>query len=172
MGHRSPKLILCVLLICGNAALAWQIYREVRSSPVEPRIAKAVVQKSTTPQVMSIAKFVMPQEDRFIAIVERPLFSPSRRPPPGIDTPTGQGNEIHAILSGIVHDNAARLILLRPEASDELLLLREGQAFDGWTLSQVERERAVFRSGDREAVLELVFGRDTDPIPETENRKQ
>ena len=52
---------------------------------------------------------------------------------------------------------AERIVLLKPEGSREIVLLEEGQLYDGWTLAEITPEHAVFRSDGREAVLELVF---------------
>jgi hypothetical protein len=161
-GNRAPLLVVVLLLLAANASMAWQIYLETGSSPSEILVAKPVVHLTTMPQLDSIANFEMPPEDRFDSIALRPLFSSSRRPAPGgAGAFMNDSSDPNVILTGIVYSDSKRLVLLRPEAGGEIILLREGQILDGWILAEISREQAIFRYGQREAVLELLS--ETEP---------
>ena len=163
-GNRASLVIVVILLLAANAALAWQIHRWLTPGPAEPMVAEVAAETTALPPLDPIASFEMPQEDRYAAIVQRPLFSPSRLPVPGIAAPLGaQSSDLHVILTGIVYSATERLVLLRPEGFGGILLLEEGQRYDGWTLDEIRPEQAVFRSGTREVVLEMVFDNELGP---------
>lgn len=101
----------------------------------------------------------------FDQITDRPLFSITRRPVP----PREHEPEISAIipvappapppappalsLIGIATDPDRRVALLRSAQTGLVVVLGEGQGFDGWTLHQVENDRVIFRIGSSETVI-------------------
>ncbi len=173
MGNRVPLLVVVLLLLAANAALAWHLHRWTRSNDAEAALAKVVVKKTGRPQLEPIARFEMPSDDRFSAIIQRPLFSQSRRPPLAIERPTDhQVNDLNVALTGIAQSMAKRIVLLRPEGSGEIVLLEEGQDYDGWILFEIGSKYATFRSGAREVVLELVFDIEQGRMPEIGDEKE
>ena len=166
IGIRNPGVFLVALLLAANSALASHLYRQLRDEHRLPPAATRATPTVEAPRPQPVVAFDMPPKDRYAAIVQRPLFSSSRRPPPSIDVPrSSASHELQAVLSGIVHSQARRFVLLRSEGSGEMISLFEGQLYDGWTLAEVESDYAIFQSGSREAVLEMIF--DLEPYPKS-----
>jgi hypothetical protein len=108
----------------------------------------------------------MPDKDRFSIIVERPLFSPVRRPnseePAAEPAPT-----LDFTLSGIVISSGEPFALLKPSAGDGLMRVKEGDDVTGWTVARIESDRIVVRQRSVEQELFLDFGAPAPPQPET-----
>jgi hypothetical protein len=108
-------------------------------------------------------------------ILERPLFSPSRRKPQAVPPPSQPGAGQSATgttkpaepeappldfaLVGIVQDGDTRLAVLQPQDGQANQILREGQALQDWTLTAVEADRASFRNAGFSRQLILDFRR-------------
>lgn len=158
IGKATPRIVLVALLLAANAALASHLYRQLRQGPDLLPVAMPAEPMIEVPRPQPVVAFDMPSEDRYAAIVQRPVFSSSRRPLPGMDVPhRSTSHELHATLTGIAHSQARRIALMRAKGSGEMISLVEGQLYDGWTLTEVESDYAIFQSGEREAVLELIF---------------
>ena len=150
--------LVCCLLLAGNLALIWRIKSEVTTPPDYhlPRATNVAQSTPASPQVPDA--FVMPDESAFAAVVQRPLFAPSRRAPSrSIDAPEAAPSELHAIVIGIVQSLARSFVLLRPSGRPEVVQVREGDSFEGWLLSQILPDRAIFTRDGEEIVLEIVF---------------
>jgi general secretion pathway protein N len=94
---------------------------------------------------------------------ERPLFSPTRKPPPKVVAPVA---EIRAepppppppppslVLLGIVSDGTDGRAAIRSGdkgAADKVLRVRAGDALSGWTVEKIEPRRVVLTQGERSA---------------------
>jgi hypothetical protein len=117
----------------------------------------------------------LPPIEEFRVIVERPLFSPMRRPPqPAPPEPEVAVVEEAAVepaaqpappppppisfsLVGIVIIGDQRVALVQPLDGGKAVQLREGDEFSGWTAALIDSERAVFRSAYAEEELTLDF---------------
>ena len=95
----------------------------------------------------------LPPQSSFSAIVDRPLFSPTRRPLPGAGSGTATGLESRYQLLGLVVSEAVRRAWLAEGARH--FELGEGDKLDGWTVSHIEQDRMVLTSPSGEAVLSL-----------------
>jgi general secretion pathway protein N len=104
--------------------------------------------------------------ERLSATVDRPLFSPSRRPPP---EPAAQGPEPAAppapppnlVLSGIVTDGQNARAVVRVGAEKKILHAQIGDNIEGWTVSQIEGRTLVLSLDGRFATFTL-FNRDVE----------
>jgi type II secretory pathway component PulC len=104
--------------------------------------------------------------ERLSATVDRPLFSPTRRPPPG---PVAQAPEPpvpprpppNLVLSGIVMDGERALAVVRVGAQKKILHAQIGDNIDGWTVSQIEGRKLVLSLDGRFATFTL-FNRELD----------
>jgi general secretion pathway protein N len=102
--------------------------------------------------------------ERLSATVDRPLFSPSRRPPPG---PVAQAPEPTAppppppdlVLSGIVMDGESARAIVRVGAEKKVVRAQIGDDIGGWTVSQIEG-RTLVLSLDGRFVTFTLFNRD------------
>jgi hypothetical protein len=104
--------------------------------------------------------------ERLSATVDRPLFSPSRRPPPG---PVAQAPEPPAppapppnlVLSGIVMDGKNARAVVQLGAEKRTLHAQIGDNIDGWTVSRIEGRKLVLSLDGRFATFTL-FNREGD----------
>jgi len=105
--------------------------------------------------------------ERLSAIVDRPLFSPSRRPP---TPPVSQNPEPppapptpppSLVLSGVVMDGQGAYVVVLVGAERRILRAQVGDEINGWRVSQIEGRKLVLSLGDRFATFTL-FNRDVD----------
>jgi len=89
----------------------------------------------------------------FSAMVERPLFTPTRRPfvpeapppaPPGAAPPPPP---LQAVVKAIVLAEGGRMTLVGRSGQKGVQLLMEGDEMDGWTVSGITQEAVSFRRG-------------------------
>ena len=105
--------------------------------------------------------------ERLSAIVDRPLFSPSRRRAP--TPPLAQDPEPRVppppppslILSGVVMDGESARVVVLVGAEKRILRARIGDEIGGWTVSQIEGRKLVLSLDGRFATFTL-FNRDVD----------
>ena len=153
--------ILPALLCLGlGAALYQQLARPadagsmpLASLPGTERIAEG---PETVP-------FDLPPVDSFREIASRPLFSPGRRPPTefedgpvAVETAPALPQELDVTVVGIVTGPRA-VALLRRGGGADMIPLAKGQTLAGWTLTEIEPFRLVFRRGADEQEIELEF---------------
>ncbi len=153
--HRSNVWLLPLLLVvCG--ALSWLIYREFMLGPSTEAAAKGSTAVPTTlPALPPESQFNTLPIENFQAILERPIFSPSRRPP-SVELPATTG-DVAFVLKGILIDEDERTALFRSQRSGELMRLREGDKVEGWILVRIESNQVVVASGEIEKILELTY---------------
>ena len=138
------KRYLGVLLVALNAALvlvlAWLWFKpngELKNSQwQEPRGQKAAIEDL----VPAIGKPEAMDQKQFLAMLDRPLFSATRRPPPP-DYLAG------AVLSGVymTEDGKSGGVIIKFQGKDRSLPLQG--VLDGWTLSSVAANRVYFTRG-------------------------
>ena len=95
----------------------------------------------------------LPPLANFSAIVERPLFSPSRRPPPGTNTAAAPLVASHYRLLGVVATGPKKRAFLADGARH--LDVAEGERLDGWTVKQIGADSVSLSSSEGEAILKL-----------------
>jgi general secretion pathway protein N len=162
-----PPLLLVVICV----ALGGRVYDEwlVLQEPVPidaPPAAAAVAAPAAAD-----APIVPPTPSSFAAILERPLFSPTRRPPaaapalaptPEAAAPAPPAQPIDFSLAGIVISDGSRVALVQMQADGRVVQVAEGGEVDGWKAVTIEPQRAVFRRGDDEQELALDY---VKPVP-------
>lgn len=94
----------------------------------------------------------LPPLATFVAIVERPLFAPSRRPPPGISA-IGPSIESRYRLLGIVGSGPKKKAFLAEGAHRGEIA--EGDTLDGWTVKEIAQDRVLLSSPAGDASLKL-----------------
>ena len=95
----------------------------------------------------------LPPLTSFAAIVERPLFSPSRRAPPGATGALGASIESRYRLIGIVATGPKKKAFVAEGA--RRLEIAAGDTLDGWTVSEIGQDRVRLTSPAGEAALKL-----------------
>jgi len=106
--------------------------------------------------------FVMPPEDTYDEISERPVFLRSRRPlspEQAIEVkeekPVDRSRAAF-ILSGVILTDTQRMALLQSQRSPKVAHIEEGQEYEGWTVEAIHPNKVVVRRGQEvsEIVLE------------------
>jgi hypothetical protein len=152
---RGVGAVLFWLAICVGLAVAvrWQW----RQPPATIEVA-ATAPAPTTPTPLAPAPdFTPPAFGEFAETLERPLFSPTRRPAPPssepeptLDTPTGD-----FILIGVVITPTESLALVQQKGAQAPIRIALGQMVNGWTLETVEADRVTFRFGENAQEVKL-----------------
>ncbi len=96
--------------------------------------------------------------NRFLALLERPLFQLSRRPPPPPPPPAPVVQEVvdalsTAQLSGVVVGNGTASAIITIAGKGRRVRLNE--AVDGWTLQSIQGRSVTFAGGGQTRVLQL-----------------
>ena len=85
----------------------------------------------------------LPAITSYAAIVERPLFAPSRRPAPGVSV-IGPSVESRYRLIGIVSSGGKRKAFIADGARHSEIA--EGDSLDGWMVKEVAQDRVLLTS--------------------------
>jgi general secretion pathway protein N len=103
--------------------------------------------------------------DQLSTMLDRPLFSPSRRPPapPPAPPPIVQAAEPPAppppppnlVLFGVVMDGEGARAVVRAGADRKLVRAQIGDEIDGWKVSQIEGRKVVLSLDGRFATFTL-----------------
>jgi general secretion pathway protein N len=99
------------------------------------------------------------------AIVDRSLFSPSRRPPAAPPLPVAQAPAASAppsappnvILLGVVMDGQNARAVVQVGADKRLLRAQMGDDIDGWKVAQIDGRKVVLASQDGRFVTYRLF---------------
>jgi hypothetical protein len=168
--HPATKLLV-VVAVLAIPYLAW-------TSLGEAPAAVTVSQRSAVPArdpAMSPAELPgeltlarLPPIDSFTAIVERPLFSPSRRPPlpiaapveeaePAEPEPLPEATSAPAMrFVGTIGQGGAMTALIVREGHDVVDKLRVGDEVDGWRVSRVTASQLVIEHEAERLVLTVL----------------
>ena len=156
---------LCVVLL-GAAAAPWL------GDPLDhiggPDAAGAV----GAPPAAAPLRLDTPPAESLALLVERPLFTATRRPPPaGMIEPAAAAPPPDTSLilgryrlSGVVVTPDRRLVLLTPKGGSATISVAKGETLDGWAVTEVEREFIVF---ERDARKKTYIVRDATEIEDT-----
>jgi hypothetical protein len=109
-----------------------------------------VAEAGTPPPAPAIAD--LPPLATFRAVFERPLFSPSRRPPAQAPVPGTGGAARYRLLGVLTAGPTRRALLAEGKRRFEIA---EGAALDGWTVARIEQDRVVLSSPGGETELRL-----------------
>ena len=140
---RVLLLAICCMLLLAMALERWWLSR-----PIDPGSLTAVDQPIES---TALPAFKLGPLSEMIAVQERPLFNPTRRPfveqPPEVKKPPPPQAppKLNAMLLGIVVNGDHRMALLRDGNSQKRLMLRLGDTVQGqWTLTDITRQQVVF----------------------------
>jgi hypothetical protein len=95
----------------------------------------------------------LPPLASFAAIVERPLFSPSRRPAANAPAAAAPAAESRYRLVGIVASGTKKTAFIADNGRRAQIGV--GDAFDGWTVKEIGQDRITLASPSGEMVLKL-----------------
>ncbi len=108
----------------------------------------------------------------FSTILERPLFSPTRRPPEeGVAAVAPSEPELQVTLVGVIISSEEQIAIVKLKDATSFARLSVGDSFQGWVLDSIEPSRISFRRGDVEEHFELTFDV-PPPIKKPKRRKR
>lgn len=142
-------VLLCVLIALWFAPDG--SLRSVAWMPPEPRLTNFASQLPVLPRPAPA------DISAFVALLEKPLFSPSRRPPV-IEAPkevvvVPVDNFSSAKLTGIFNSAGASGLIMTMAGKDMRVQLR--QSVDGWVLESLTDHQATFANSGQTRVLQL-----------------
>lgn len=157
---------LLLLLIAGaNLVMGGIVYAEIRARPMipDPAISQATREIRVLP--LPEPRPAMPERANFTAIVERPLFSPTRRPPAegaaAVSIPT-----LDFSLFGTVISTDEPSAIVKSGSGGDPVRITEGETMSGWTVARIEADRILVQYGATERELLLDFSAPAPPPPE------
>lgn len=170
IGRGKSGILLPLALVAAGLALAGVLFLQTQE-PVSAQTAPATVDKPPKPTQLQQAQtnedFSLAPLRSFDAILKRPIFSSSRRAVQGSAVVVSQ--ELGMTLTGVITSASEKFVILAPQEGGESVRLREGEDYRGWTLTQVEQHKVVFRRGDKEEQLEMNYD---EPPPQAKKKKR
>ena len=163
-------MLLPAALLAAIAGLAAVIFLPAQE-PVSAQTVPAAREQPSKPPARQPARanedFALPPLSSFDAILKRPIFSSGRRASQGSAVVVSQ--ELGVNLTGIITSANDKFVILAPQEGGTSVRLREGEDYRGWTLTQVERNKVVFRRGNKEEQLELTYD---EPPPQAKKKQR
>jgi hypothetical protein len=183
--RRRATALLPLLLVGACAALGWKIYDDWSAASADaaaPTEAAAPAADAQPPPADADLALALPPPERFAVIVERPLFSPTRRPAPPAaaiaeapealpeepppEPEAGEAEPPPAVdftLVGVVIAGSERYALVERHEDGRVIQVPEGGDVAGWFAVLIDPDRAVFRNGAIEEELLLKYA---SPVPQ------
>jgi hypothetical protein len=136
------------------------VYRKIEAlgtiQAAMPAISSAHVAVDPLP---AAATLTSPPRDAFLVVVERPIFSQSRRPVP---PPANAGPQIPAPtldfeLTGVVISSSERFALVHMSKGGGVVRVGQPASVSGWEVIAIEPDRVLFRNGRLEQEIQLKF---------------
>jgi type II secretory pathway component PulC len=173
--QRKRAVLLPALPGAACLGLALLIHDELMNPPAPPA--------SQGPQAEAAAVEPLPREpaltlaplEDFSEIVERPVFSRTRRPDEVPAQPTSE--PVKSVpqfsLAGTVITELGRVALAVTESDGSPVRVAEGRPIDGWTAARIESDRVLFRRGESEHLMILEFYSPSEQVlaPEAVTRR-
>jgi hypothetical protein len=164
--HPATKLLIAAALL----VVPYLLWTQSEEAPdtVAASVARAAPSDPVPAREEPPAPFVLPPLEAFTAVVERPLFSPTRRmpnPPPEVDTPVAEAPlaepggpaEPELRFFGTVSQDGTAAALVTFPATAEVARLRPGDMVGDWQVTSVARDRLDLALGDEHRSYEI-FG--------------
>jgi hypothetical protein len=152
-----------------SLVLACVIYAEIRAPAVvdaSPLQAKAA---ESLPAPKAPSWPAIPTKSKFAEIIDRPLFSSSRRAQ-SAETSVAATQSMGFSLLGIVISTDAPVALLKPDTGGAPLSARQGDEISGWRVARIEPDRVVILHDtvERELYMDFAAPAPQPPAPEPE----
>ena len=158
IGRRKSGLGLPLALAIMCAGLAWVLYHDLEASvPWLERIDPPAGNALSIPPLPEEADFVMAPSQAFQEVLERPIFTPGRRPP--VELALAPEQPLGLALKGTVLSDQGRFALLVVSEGGALQRLKIGDQVNGWTLVAIQPDRVTFRRQGAERQLSMSFDR-------------
>lgn len=151
-----------VVVLTAILLFQWRDWRLELPGALAPDAAPEV-EMASAPASPEAAPMPRPEED-YVAVAERPLFLPERRPPEDESVETTVGEQSAEVADLARLDVKATLILSPTDASvwlqdpdhQELVRLRLGDDYEGWTVAKIEGDRVLMERQGAQETLDLL----------------
>ena len=171
------SLFFLLLLAIVSAALGVRIQDELGRPPETATSAELVAgsgEAGSDPaiEIPAMPKYDPPPIETFAAALDRPLFSPDRRP--SKDAPVAasvvESQALTATLQGILFANSGSVALLTAVGESTPVRVSQGELFLGWRLLEIHADNVVFEKDDETVTLELIYKAQPAPAPADRQR--
>lgn len=142
-----------IAAICGlTLLLALQIILPLPRLPGPPAPTTSEV-----PEMAALTVYVAPARESYTELLERPPFSPNRRPESIAETPSEEVTVTppDIRLLGIISSGNSVTAVVKPSGDGDLLNVGPGDMVGGWLVVHVDRRRIVLEAGDKEVEMWL-----------------
>ncbi len=171
IARRGSGWLASTLLLGVCLALAAFVYIQVQREAPGPAPSGG----GATPPLAALPaqpSYTMAPAEDFAAILDRPLFSPTRRPPAqGEAAAAAPEPELQVTLVGVIISSEEQIAIVRLMDADRFARLSVGDSFRGWILDSIEPNRVTFRRGDVEEIIELTYDL-PPPVQKPKRRKR
>ena len=152
--HRIGLLLRLSALL--SAVLAWELVAGPtiflpEDTPEPPTVSDSLVISNQAPPEN-------PPIDKFSEIISRPLFAPSRRPPP----PKTESNPALEVskpesfdLIGVIISADERMALLQTLGTGEVMRAVEGETVGGWKVQAINPTEVELKRGNASDVIKI-----------------
>ncbi len=156
--------VLVVLSVCAaGLGAAWLVHRSLVAPPdFGPPAVAAKEEPPAAKPLPDFKVFKLPPRSAFKATLERPVFSRNRRPKEG--APVVVTQDLALKMQGVAGTGAEKRAMLVPTGGGERVRLREGEEYQGWTLSEIGERHVVFLRGDQKQRLDMNFREKPPPV--------
>ncbi len=172
IARRGSGWLASTLLL--GVCLALAVFVVVQVQMEAPGPAPSGVGAGTPPLAALPAQpsYTMAPMEDFSGILERPLFSPNRRPPAeGLATVAAREPELQVTLVGVIISSEEQIAIVKLKDGNRFARLSLGDSFQGWILDSIEPSRITFRRGDVEEHVELTYDL-PPPVQKPKRRKR
>lgn len=163
-----------VTLLVTLAAAFWMVMEAVPIAKKSVLPLSASSEASADP--MSIDSFQMQPFEDFSEFLDRPLFSPARRPPEIVPAmpeaepaPTAPAPKIE--LTGLIITAQGSVGIIRLPGTDGIRRIVVGDTIEGWEVEEIAPSRLLLRRGDQHATVSALKMGDTSVEPRESSAK-
>ncbi len=152
------KVNLLLFLLCtGLGAAAYD--QLTRPAPALPEVEPAAPGPERLEATRASEPFRMPPKAQFVEFVERPPFSPSRKPPKeapkSVQGTAKPARDLRLTLVGVVISPEKSIAVLSKRGAADVQRVSRGEKIEGWVLEGVMPDRVVLSQGKEIVELEL-----------------
>lgn len=166
MSIKSWHPVTRLLVVVGALVIPYLLWTGADEWPAQRAVAPASRPDATTGEAAATGQAgvlpVLPPLESFAALVERPLFSPTRRPPPPAREPEAEPAESEVDtaprfqLVGTVTRQQEVFALILQETGGSVRWATRGEEIDGWTIVEVGQNHLVVRQDDESWRLDIL----------------
>jgi general secretion pathway protein N len=149
--YLSPfRALILSALLCAGLGIALVVELNAAAPAAQQAASPAPPAAAALPEISN--RFTLPPLASFAEVIERPLFSSSRRPT-ATETQQHVDQPLSASLAGIVISASSSSVIVAHGDPPMLTRLKQGDDLDGWSVSSIEPNRVLFRRGNEEQQL-------------------